>query len=47
MGIIKVTAAITNLTKTGNQYESEFLVETEAIDCMVPGLDFVSAGDSG
>ena len=44
MGIIKVTAAIANLTKTGSQYEAEFLVDTGAIDCMVPGPDLIRLG---
>ena len=44
MGIIKVTASITNLTKTGQPYESEFLVDTGAIDCMAPESELVKAG---
>ena len=44
MGIIKVTASITKLTKTGQPYESEFLVDTGAIDCMAPESELVKAG---
>lgn len=44
MGMIRVTASITNLTKTKQPYESEFLVDTGAIDCMVPEGDLVKAG---
>jgi len=44
MRIIKVTASITNLTKTKQPYESEFLVDTVAIDCMTPESELVKAG---
>ncbi len=44
MGIIKVTASITNLTKTKRPYESEFLVDTGAIDCLAPENELVKAG---
>ena len=44
MGIIKVTATITNLTKSDKQYETEFLVDTGTIDCMAPESDLVQLG---
>ena len=44
MGIIKVTATISNLTKTGQPYESDFLVDTGAIDCMAPTSVLIKAG---
>lgn len=44
MGIIKVTAAISNLTKTGQSYESDFLVDTGSIDCMAPTSVLIKAG---
>jgi clan AA aspartic protease len=36
MGITHVTTQIFNLNKTGELYESEFLVDTGSIDCMAP-----------
>jgi clan AA aspartic protease len=36
MGLTHVTAEISNLGKTGDKYEAEFLVDTGAIDCMAP-----------
>lgn len=44
MGIIRVTASVTNLMKTGQPYESEFLVDTGVIDCMAPESELVKAG---
>ncbi len=44
MGLTRVTAKISNLTKTGVSYEAEFLVDTGAIDCLVPGNALVNAG---
>lgn len=36
MGNIKVTTTITNLVKSREGYEAEFLVDTGSIDCMAP-----------
>ena len=44
MGIPHVTVKITSLAKSGEPYEAEFLVDTGAIDCMVPGDQLAKAG---
>jgi len=44
MGLTKVTAAISNLTKSNPPYESLFLVDTGAIDCMAPKSELLNAG---
>jgi len=44
MGLTKVTAKITNLTKSKRGYEAEFLVDTGAIDCMAPVSALKKAG---
>ncbi len=44
MGLIHVTTQITNLAKTEAPYKAEFLVDTGAIDCMVPSDALRSAG---
>jgi len=36
MGLTKVTVRVQNLTKSKKGYETEFLVDTGAIDCMAP-----------
>lgn len=44
MGIIKVTTTITNLAKSREGYEAEFLVDTGSIDCMAPESKLAEAG---
>ncbi len=44
MGITKVTAAISDLNKSKPAYESLFLVDTGAIDCMAPASELHKAG---
>lgn len=44
MGLTKVTAAIGDLTKKRRPYEDEFLVDTGAIDCLVPASKLKKAG---
>ena len=44
MGIIKVTVQVSNLTKTKEPYEADFLVDTGSIDCMAPGDELIKAG---
>jgi predicted aspartyl protease len=46
MGLTHVTTQITDLGKTGTPFEAEFLVDTGAIDCMVPSDALKSAGIS-
>lgn len=36
MGLTKVTTRITDIMKSGKYYETEFLVDTGATDCLVP-----------
>ena len=36
MGVTHVTTQVSDLNKTGESYEAEFLVGTGAIDCMAP-----------
>ena len=36
MGVTHVTATVRSLTGEGDAYEDEFLVDTGAIDCLVP-----------
>ena len=36
MGLTHVTTVVRDLAKTGKPYEAEFLVDTGAIDCLVP-----------
>jgi clan AA aspartic protease len=43
MGLTYVTAKVTNLMQTGIPYEAEFLVDTGAIDCLVPESHLVKA----
>jgi clan AA aspartic protease len=44
MGLTKVTTVISSLSKTKNPYEDEFLVDTGAVDCLVPGSKLKKAG---
>jgi len=44
MGVTKVTATITNLSKNFPPYESIFLVDTGAIDSMAPASELIKAG---
>lgn len=44
MGVTRVTTRITNLTKSKKGYESEFLVDTGATDCMAPTNELRKAG---
>lgn len=44
MGLTHVTVQVSNLTKTAAAYESEFLVDTGAIDCMAPTEKLEAAG---
>jgi len=46
MGLTHVTTQILNLGKAEASYEAEFLVDTGAIDCMVPSYALKSAGIS-
>jgi clan AA aspartic protease len=44
MGLTHVTVSLSNLGKTTDGYEAEFLVATGAIDCLAPGRALVAAG---
>ena len=44
MGLTKVTVTVSNLTKSKRGYESLFLVDTGAIDCMSPESELIKAG---
>jgi len=44
MGLTKVTVHIQNLMKSKKGYESEFLVNTGAIDCLAPASALKKAG---
>lgn len=44
MGLTYVTTKIMSLAKNGASYEAEFLVDTGAIDCLVPADHLVAAG---
>jgi len=44
MGLTHVTVRIENLTRSGQPYENEFLVDTGAIDCLAPASDLQKAG---
>lgn len=43
MGLAYVTVRITNLSQNGQPYDADFLVETGAIDCMVPSDELCKA----
>ncbi len=44
MGTIRVTTTLSNLARSSPLYESEFLVDTGAIDCMAPESALAKAG---
>jgi len=44
MGLTKVTVTISDLTKKHRPYEDDFLVDTGAVDCLVPGSKLKKAG---
>ncbi len=44
MGITYVTTQIFDFNKKNEPYEAEFLVDTGAIDCMVPGEELEKIG---
>jgi clan AA aspartic protease len=44
MGLTKVTVTIRDLAKTRRPYESDFLVDTGAVDCLVPASKLRKAG---
>ena len=44
MGLTHVTVSIEGLTKTGEPYEDEFLVDTGAIDCLASASVLAKAG---
>lgn len=44
MGLTHVTVTVTNLEKTRSPFEGEFLVDTGAIDCLVPASELEQAG---
>ena len=44
MGLTKVTVSIRNLAKSRPPFEDEFLVDTGAVDCLVPGSKLKKAG---
>jgi clan AA aspartic protease len=46
MGLTHVTVVIRDLAKQGTPYEAEFLVDTGAIDCLVPRDELTAAGVS-
>jgi predicted aspartyl protease len=44
MGLTHITTRVSNLAKIGEPYESEFLVDTGAIDCLAPADALHQAG---
>ena len=44
MGVTYVTASVSDLAKQGKPYEAEFLVNTGALDCLVPGELLLKTG---
>ena len=44
MGLTHVTVSVSNLAQDQRAYEAEFLVDTGAIDCLVPASALKSAG---
>jgi len=44
MGLTHVTVSLSNLQGDKPPYESEFLVDTGAIDCLAPGKSLQNAG---
>jgi len=44
MGLTHVTVSVNNLRNDGKKFESQFLVDTGAIDCLVPTDALIEAG---
>jgi clan AA aspartic protease len=44
MGLTKVTVTVSDLAKSRKPFEQEFLVDTEAVDCLVPSSKLRKAG---
>lgn len=44
MGLTTVTVTVRDLAKSRKPYESDFLVDTGAVDCLVPGSKLRRAG---
>ena len=44
MGLTRVTVSVRDLGKSRKPYEDVFLVDTGAVDCMVPGSKLKKAG---
>ena len=44
MGLTYITTRVSNLAKTGEPYETQFLVETGSIDCLAPADVLHQAG---
>ena len=44
MGLTHITVSVANLSKSQPPYESEFLVDTGAIDCLAPASALQAAG---
>jgi clan AA aspartic protease len=44
MGLTKVTATVSNLSKSSPFYEAIFLVDTGAVDCLAPESELIKAG---
>ena len=44
MGLTYTSATVGNLSKQGSPYSGEFLVDTGAIDCLVPANTLIEAG---
>ena len=44
MGVTYITVSVSNLTKDATPFESQFLVDTCAVDCLAPSDKLVAAG---
>jgi clan AA aspartic protease len=44
MGLTKVTVTMSGLIKSRRHYEADFLVDTGAVDCLVPASKLLKAG---
>ena len=44
MRVIHVTVSVSDLTRSGQPYEADFLVDTGAIDCLAPADRLAEAG---
>ena len=44
MGLTKVTVTVSDLAKSRKPFEQEFLVDTGAVDCLVPSSKLRKAG---